>query len=105
MKPVRLAAEAAEELAEAALWYENQRPGLGAALLDEIERTFARIRTSPQSFPILAGLAEEDGAIRRALCRRFPYGVVFLELRDHHHVLAIAHSSREPGYWLNRIQS
>lgn len=105
MKPVRISAEAAEELAEAALWYEEQRAGLGAALLDEIEWTLERIGSRPQTFPVLADLADEDGSIRRALCRRFPYGIVFLDLPNHLRVLAIAHGNREPGYWLHRVQS
>ena len=103
MKPIRLAAEAAEELAEATLWYEDQRPGLAAALLDDVERTLTRIGAEPQSFPRIAGLPLKIG-IRRALCRKFPYAILFLELSDHLRILAIAHTSRDPGYWLNRVK-
>ena len=35
--------EASAELEHAALWYENERPGLGVDFLDAIDATLARI--------------------------------------------------------------
>ena len=35
--PVRFSAETASELDDAAAWYEDQRPGLGQALIDAVE--------------------------------------------------------------------
>jgi len=35
--------------------------------------------------------------------RRFPYVVVFIELDAEIRILAIAHMSREPGFWRGRI--
>ena len=37
-KPVELGDEAAAEVASAATWYEQQRPGLSRELLGEIDR-------------------------------------------------------------------
>lgn len=42
------------------------------------------------------------GEIRRAVLRRFPFRVVFEELEDEIRVLAVAHKSRDPGFWLGR---
>jgi hypothetical protein len=36
--------------------------------------------------------------------KRFPYHVVYLPWQETIRVLAYAHDSREPGYWLSRIR-
>lgn len=41
--------------------------------------------------------------MRRVLTNRFPYAIVYLEYRDEFLVVAIAHTSRKPGYWKNRM--
>jgi hypothetical protein len=40
---------------------------------------------------------------RPNLLQRFPYSIVFIELEDELRVLAIAHGSRQPGYWRARL--
>lgn len=35
--------------------------------------------------------------------RRFPYSIVYVELEDEIGVVAIAHGSRKPGFWRQRI--
>ena len=35
--------------------------------------------------------------------RRFPYAVVYIELDNEIRVLAVAHTSREPGFWRGRL--
>jgi toxin ParE1/3/4 len=102
MKRLRLASEALDEATDAADWYESRRDGFGRAFLAELDRCIDLIAEHPQAFP---GLVDTDPQlhIRRALLNRFPYAVVFLELPDRLHVLAVAHTSRRPGYWLSRI--
>jgi len=34
---------------------------------------------------------------------RFPYALMFLELKTEIRVLAVAHATRHPDYWLNRL--
>jgi plasmid stabilization system protein ParE len=102
MKPLSLAAEAIDELSEAAGWYESKRPGLASEFLDEIERILPLIQDRPRSFPRLLDPAPEL-EIRRAFLPRFPYAIVFIELRLEVRVLAVAHAKRRPGYWLHRI--
>jgi hypothetical protein len=48
---VRRAAEL--DLAEAEIWYENQRPGLGAEFLSEISRIFTVLGQTPLLYPVL----------------------------------------------------
>jgi plasmid stabilization system protein ParE len=102
MKEFQLAAEAVDEANDAADWYESRRTGLGSAFLAELDRCLDLLAEHPQAFPRLADTDPRLG-IRRALLNRFPYAVVFIELPDRLHVLAVAHTSRRPGYWLNRI--
>jgi plasmid stabilization system protein ParE len=103
MTAVRLTSEALGELTEAALWYEQRSEGLGGELLDEVERALARIEALPESFPRLVDVPEEL-EIHRALLPRFPYALVFVNTQSGTQVIAVAHTKREPGYWLNRIR-
>jgi hypothetical protein len=41
--------------------------------------------------------------MRRVLTNRFPYAIIYLEYGDETLVVAIAHTSRRPGYWKNRM--
>ncbi len=103
MKPVRVEPEAKQELAAAAVWYEERREGLGLELVAEIDSVFAAISRSPGRFPLYPGVARELG-VRRAAARRLPYSVAFIELDTVVRVLAVAHEKRRPGYWLGRVQ-
>jgi plasmid stabilization system protein ParE len=84
-------------------WYELQRVGLGAEFLDALTRVFEKIEAAPESFS-----RPEDylggRKLRRALLRRFPYQIVF-EIKSDEILLAlaIAHTSRRPGFWQERI--
>jgi len=95
---VRFRPEAARELADAALWYEQRREGLGFEFLEIIERTLSVIRRWPQAAPRPLYIPEQL-EIRRARVPRFPYGVVYVIEADFIAVLAIAHDSRRPNYW------
>ncbi|MFT3773377.1 MAG: hypothetical protein QM820_48985 [Minicystis sp.] len=102
---IELAPEAVDEIAEAATWYEEQRAGLSAEFLLEVDRSLAQIAERPATFARLRDVPE-DLVIRRALLDRFPFGLVFLELPgDKLRVLAVAHTKRRPGYWLRRVKS
>ncbi len=46
-KPVRVEQDAEEELRAAIAWYEGQRPGLGVALLAEVQRVIGLIENFP----------------------------------------------------------
>lgn len=46
-----------------------------------------------------------DLIIRRALLPRFPYAVVFIDLGAEIRILALAHAKRQPGYWLDRVET
>ena len=91
--------EARREYLEAAEFYESRRPGIGAAFTLEVEATIQRILEAPDRWRIL----EQD--IRRCLTHVFPYGVLYTIEDDFILIVAVAHGSREPGYWRGRLKT
>ena len=59
---------------------------------------FQRIRANPDAYPVTYR------GTRRALIRRFPYGVIFVPLaqQDCIVVLAVLHCGRDPTLWRQR---
>lgn len=94
--PLSVSPQAEEEARQAAQWYERESSGLGRAFLEVVEQTLAAISENPLRFP----LAYRD--IRKALLKRFPYGVFFRIRADQIRVVAIMHLSRDPGRWQRR---
>jgi len=84
------------DIQAAAVWYEDQRSGLGSRFLDELDLVFQRIKDNPQQFPRV------EGDAHRALLRHFPYGVYFLPESEDIKVLAVLHLHREPDMWKSR---
>lgn len=93
---VRLRPEAELDLADAALWYEAQRPELGHQLLDEMASTFSLIAEAPLLYPVV------HRNTRRAVMRRFPFGIYYQIEADAIVVVAIMHGSRNPHRWKRR---
>jgi len=90
---VYLRPEAQEDLNAAADWYERQRPGLGTELLDEVLGALTRIEEAPLSCPHIRK------KVRRALIRRFPFGIYYIVEGDDILVLAVMHGRRDPAKW------
>lgn len=90
------------EAVEAAIWYDEQRRGLGDEFLDELQEAFVRVQSTPESFaPLECYLGHH--AIRRCLLKRFPYVVIFRCRPQEVLVIAVSHVRRRPLYWLDRI--
>lgn len=99
--PLLVEPEADQELEEAALRYEAERPGLGQRFLEGVAATLERIRRFPKAGAPVPYLLENLPA-RRAPVKGFPYHVVYLTTTEAVRVLAFAHVRRRPGYWLSR---
>ena len=84
------------ELNEAAQYYDRDSPGLGAALVSEVERSTAAILEHLEASPIVTG------AIRRRLLRRFPYGLLYRVRLQQVRILAVMNLKRRPAYWVGR---
>ncbi|MDC0743369.1 type II toxin-antitoxin system RelE/ParE family toxin [Polyangium mundeleinium] len=97
---VELHSEARNDLRAAALWYDEQHPGLGDEFVGAVARVIERIGAAPASFPIWPGTEGGPSIIRRALVDRFPYAVGFEVHPEHVLVLAIPHTRRRPLEWL-----
>jgi toxin ParE1/3/4 len=88
--------EAAIELIETARFYEESGAGLGHRFLDAVDVSLEMLQRSP-----LLGCSDECGR-RKWLIRGFPYMVIYRLEDSLLHILAIAHTSRNPRYWENR---
>jgi plasmid stabilization system protein ParE len=97
---VDLHAAALVELEDAAAWYEARGAGLGLDFAAEIERVIAAIGEHPLAFPQWT----TGDPVRRAVARRFPYALFFDIEPARAVVMAIAHTSRRPGYWSARVK-
>ena len=90
--------EAEQELIESASHYEYAVPGLGSRFAGEVERVVQFLLEHPE----LGSQVDED--LRHFVLRRFPFSVVYSALPDLIYIVAVAHGSREPGYWRLRVQ-
>lgn len=84
------------ELNDAAQYYELERPGLGASFISEVQRCTSAALEFPQSS------AAVFDSVRRLLCRRFPYALLYVVKKDEVRILAIMNLRRRPGYWVGR---
>jgi toxin ParE1/3/4 len=97
MKPIEIRAEAELDIIEVALWYENEREGLGAEFTIDIEKATKRIAENPQAFRM------RDEGMRMAMVDRFPYGLYFLDEPDRIVVFGVFHLHRDPDIWRRRL--
>jgi plasmid stabilization system protein ParE len=88
--------EAEADLAASRLWYEEQHEGLGARFIAEVDATFRRIEANPMAFSLVRG------KLRRALVRRFPFGVFYALTERYIVVVAVLHAARDPRLWGKR---
>jgi toxin ParE1/3/4 len=97
MKTVVLHCEADVELTAAAKRYACERPELARDFLHAFRATKDAVARQPDRFSFV------EKPVRRARIPGFPYRIVYDELQDCIQVLAVMHSSREPGYWKTRV--
>jgi toxin ParE1/3/4 len=90
--------EAEQELYEAATYYEAGLSGLGQEFGDEVNRVINVLLEHPE----LGARADDD--LRHFVLRRFPFSVVYAAADQLLYIVAIAHGSREPGYWRTRVR-
>lgn len=88
--------EAEAEMAEAFGWYEDCNPGLGDEFLLCLDAAFGAILRSPRQYPFI------HRTTRRALIRRFPYEVFFVEEDERIAVISVFHAKRDPKCWRDR---
>jgi toxin ParE1/3/4 len=85
------------DLAEAYIWYEGRRAGLGEEFLSSIEASLESIRRRPELYPVV----HEN--YRRSLTRRFPYAVFYEFAEAKVTIYAVFHTARDPDKWRPRL--
>jgi len=91
----RIDASASTELTEAVRWYEHKRAGLGAEFFEAVAAGIELIRARPE-------IGAPRGRTRSWLIPRFPFRLVYRVRDNELYVVAVAHTSRRPGYWRHR---
>jgi plasmid stabilization system protein ParE len=95
---VQLHDEAATEYDAAFDWYLQRSPDAALGFEAEFERALTEITTAPDRW------ARGVENTRRFLLRRFPFVVIYRQVEPGSvQILALAHTSRRPGYWRGRI--
>ena len=93
MRLLLLRPAAAGDIDQAYRWYEGQRIGLGEEFLLEVRTTLWQLREQPDACPVI----HRD--TRRALLKRFPYGVFYRVFEQQIVVVACLHARRHPRHW------
>lgn len=89
--------EAEFDIQDAFEYYEAQSSGLGSEFVRAIDACLSSIGRNPQAYPLVYKQA------RRALMRRFPYGILYVIDQDVIVVLACFHGRRNPKTWQDRL--
>ena len=92
-----IAPEAELDLAEAYVWYESRRAGLGEEFMSSVDACLESIRRRPEMYPVV------DEGYRRSLIRRFPYAVFYEQSEATVTIYAVFHTSRDPDKWRQRL--
>jgi len=85
------------ELAEAKRYYNRQQQGLGEHFKAEAYAAARRVSDQPLAWQV------ERGRVRRCLLGKFPYKLLNFVRANEAVVLAVAHTHRQPDYWLDRL--
>lgn len=102
MPNVKISPQAAEELEEAAAWYEHEQAGLGVRFLDAFEHALQLLGEPNAPLLNMEGEAGKRG-VRKLILHKFPFSLIVSEMHDSLVIVALAHHSRKPGYWKERI--
>ena len=79
-------------------YYESRQSGLGTELEDDLDDAFSMILRFP-----LAAAQWRDCLDRRVfVLDRFPFTIPYQIAGEEIVILALAHTSRRPGYWSRR---
>lgn len=90
-------ASAQREFDEAFRWYAERSTGAALGFASEIDAAIEKIAADPQRF------AKTYAGCQLCSLDRYPYGIVFYRQPERLIVVAIAHASRRPAYWADRM--
>jgi toxin ParE1/3/4 len=93
--------EARRELSQAATWYDEHGSLGGADFVAAIEAELEQIREMPFAAPPWSYAPR----YRARTLRHLPYRVIYEVTDEAVRIAALAHTSRDPEYWLDRLKS
>ncbi|MGF1513904.1 MAG: type II toxin-antitoxin system RelE/ParE family toxin [Elainellaceae cyanobacterium] len=88
--------EAEFDIQDAYKYYEVRERGLGSEFIRAVDACFSKIARNPLA------CASVHRQIRRALVRRFPYGIFYIVEDSKVVVIACFHVKRDPKQWKER---
>jgi len=95
---IRFHRRAVSEIDHEVDYYEARQVGLGDEHEDEIDAVLTMIRRFPEAAPQWKHRRDR----RVAVLDRFPFTLPYQLVGEEIVVLALAHTSRRPGYWARR---
>lgn len=90
---------AADEMTAAAEYYEERCTGMGHRFINRVQLAVARVEAMPG---IGAPSSSRYPEVLRYAVRGFPYYVVYATAPVIT-VIAVVHTKRRPGYWMDRL--
>lgn len=90
--------EAESDIVNAALWYEQQRAGLGFQFVADTRIAVDRLLANPAAYRLMRRKPE----VRRILFRRFPYRLFYIIQKADIIVFAVLHARRRQRAWTDR---
>jgi len=93
--------EVADDLVEAAAWYDERQTGLGDEFLQEV----TDVKVSLAANPFLNSQRHPRKPMRLRKTKRFPYHIIYevFELHQLVVVIAVLHSARHDRRWRQRL--
>jgi len=89
-----------EDLSEAALYLEQQEPGLGKRLIEAVEKACRKAQQRPEGYSFI------DEPVRRVLATPFKFAVHYEYLPDRETLYfhGVFHGAMNPALWRERYQ-
>jgi len=97
-RSIEFRTDAEAELLSACDWFDEIDPDLADRFYQEVITVAGRAARGPLTYPY----AIESEPFRIAPVACFSYSVMYCENPDHLTIVAVAHSSRDFGYWRDR---
>ena len=97
MDELLIAAGAEEDYTASLRWYAERSTRAAEGFESEFAQALKAIAADPDRYPLC------DDRHRFYLLKRYPFQIIYREAsEDRWLIVAVAHTSRRPGYWLNR---
>lgn len=94
--------EAVEDARDAYDWFAERSPRTAEQFADLFEEAAVSIVRSPRSFGLVVS-EKLQGEFRRLIMKKFKFSIIFHVGTETLLVVAVAHPSRDPDYWMHRV--